>query len=69
MPDEYPFPPCTDFTPPNGDHYRETAAKLRDLVGQCCFVITRGELMKLAASFDRRADRMGGRSRKPREEP
>jgi hypothetical protein len=55
MRDEYPFPPVVDFDPPSGDHYRELAAKLRELAGQCLFVNSRGPLMRMAVG-ERRAN-------------
>jgi hypothetical protein len=66
MPDEEPFPPLIDFDPPNGDHYREMATKVRGLARQASFAATRGPLIKLAMSFDRKADRWGSRSRRAR---
>ena len=66
MPNEAPFPPLIDLDPPSGDHYREMATKLRDLARQASFAATRAPLMKLAMSFDQKAARMAGRTRRPR---
>jgi hypothetical protein len=47
----------------DGEHYREIAGKLREAARQCRFVVARRELLKLAASFERRAEHFDRRSR------
>ena len=47
----------------NGAHYREMAHGLRKLARQCRFPGARSELLKLAASYDRRADHIERRER------
>ena len=42
---------------PGGSHYRYLAGHLRELARQCRFRTGRRELIKLAASFEYRADR------------
>jgi hypothetical protein len=42
--------------PPDGAHFREIAHGLRALARRCRYPGARKELLKLAASFDRRAD-------------
>jgi hypothetical protein len=44
-------PPSLD-----GTHFREIAYGLRKLAHHCRPAVARGELLKLAASFDRRAE-------------
>jgi hypothetical protein len=39
------------------NYYREMAKQLRELARRCRFRTGRGELVQLAATFDRRADR------------
>ena len=44
------------------EHYREMASKLRELARQFRFPGARQELLKLALSFERRADQLDARS-------
>jgi hypothetical protein len=52
---ENPFTSRRKAAPPDGQHYRELAAKVIEPAG-CRFVSARRELTKRAASFARRAD-------------
>jgi hypothetical protein len=40
-----------------GNHYREIAGQLRELARRCRFRTGRGELVRLAATFEYQADR------------
>jgi hypothetical protein len=60
MPDEHPRELWKDegSAAPGADHYREIASRLRDLARQCRFPRARLELVQLAITFERRADRL-----------
>jgi hypothetical protein len=47
---------------PAGEHYREIAAKLRDVARYCRFPGARRELVHLASNYDRRGDYIDSRS-------
>jgi len=47
---------------PSGEHYRDMAARLRELARQCHYAYARRELLQLAAFFDRRADHFDSRA-------
>jgi hypothetical protein len=46
---------------PGGEHYREIAAKLRDVARHCRFPGARRELLHLASNYDRRGDYIDSR--------
>jgi hypothetical protein len=48
---------------PDGEHYRDIATGLRKLAHQCRFAGARRELLRLATSYDGRADHLDGQAR------
>jgi hypothetical protein len=46
----------------DGGHYRELAARLRDIAGECRLPDEQEEFLQLAALFDRRAEQLDRRS-------
>jgi hypothetical protein len=59
-------PPETGLLPapqyPDGEHYQEIAGKLREVARQCRFPGARGELLRLAANYERRGNYIDSRS-------
>jgi hypothetical protein len=47
--------------PPDSEHYREMARKLRELARECRFPGARRELLDLAERYERRADNLDAR--------
>lgn len=47
---------------PDGEHYRESAGKLREFARQCRFPGARRELLHLAVNYERRGDYIDRRS-------
>jgi hypothetical protein len=47
---------------PDGDDYRELAGKIREIAGKTRLPVARRELIRLAASYDRRRDHLDRRS-------
>jgi hypothetical protein len=47
---------------PTGDDYRELAGKIRALAGLTRLPVARRELIRLAASYDRRGDHLDRRT-------
>jgi len=54
MPDE-----STDRLLPDREHYKELARQVREVARLARFPFARGQLLKLAASFDYRARHLG----------
>src|SRR5438105_6431128 len=54
--------PEANAAPPDSDHYREMARKLRELAREFRFPGARRELLELALRYERRADSVDARS-------
>ena len=52
-----------DWWGSTGEHYRELAGWLREIAGKCRLPNPQQELLKLARTYERRADHLEGRSR------
>jgi hypothetical protein len=48
-----------------GEHYRELAARLREVACKCRLPNPQGELLSLAERYERRADHLDSRARRP----
>jgi hypothetical protein len=46
----------------DGEHYRVTAERLREVARQCCFLGARRELLYLAVNYERRCNYIDRRS-------
>jgi hypothetical protein len=47
---------------PTGEDYRQLAGKIREIAGKTRLPVARRELIRLAASYDRRGDHLDRRS-------
>jgi hypothetical protein len=47
---------------PNGEDYRQLAGRIRELAGLTRLPVARRELIRLAASYDRRGDHLDRRA-------
>jgi hypothetical protein len=54
--------PQSNSAPPDSDHYRDMARKLRDLARGVRFAGARRELLDLASRYERRADCLDARN-------
>jgi hypothetical protein len=64
MPDGHAQSFCGGAPPPlpSGDDYRDLAGKIREVAGRTLLAVARRELLRLAASYDRRGDPLDRRT-------